>query len=85
MKEGINDKVLAKMLDLQHRSIAKIGEITKGDKPFASQEIKWSEINNALDSISPMDMSSLVNEYGFELVNNLIGQARMNDRRKRNG
>lgn len=83
MREGINDQVLEKIAGLQNRAVSKIKEITKGDKPFASEEIKWGDINNALDSISNIEMNQLIMENGFDAVNNLIGQARMNDRRRK--
>jgi hypothetical protein len=74
---------LSKIMSLQSRAKDKIVDKLKGDKPFAKEEIKWSDVNNDLDSIDNIQMNSLINEFGFDIVNNTIGQARINDKRRK--
>ncbi len=56
----------------QHMTIKKIGEILKGEQPFASVEVKPEEIIKAKNSLQPGDIIQLMNEFGTDKVERFL-------------
>lgn len=85
-KEGLNDKILNRMLDLNSRAISKIQHDLKGTKPFASNPIPPEDLIYAKNTLGYMDMQGLIKEYGSEKVNKLLYDiSLMENRRRKSG
>lgn len=82
MKEGIQDKVLKKVLRIHNLGVSKIKLKTKGQKPFASQPVNPDELIYALESLGYDDPMILVQEYGQEAVNKLFYEISMMKQRR---
>jgi len=84
MKIGINDNILDKQVALQNRAINKISVMIKRDKPFATEKLDADLKIWAVNNIGYWD--DLVEEYGADAVNRLIGETKMEEmRRSKNG
>ncbi len=84
VKRGINDQILGKMLEMQEKSLNKIGEITKGQAPFAQEPVDMRSVSNMFRSLDPRGMQTLVAEFGPVEVNRLLGEV-MSYEMKREG
>jgi len=82
-KEGINDKILEKMLRLQNQSINKIVDKTKGEKPFATEEVPNDVLIWAVNHTSPEDMMGLIQEFGEDNINELLDIVKMAENRRK--
>lgn len=82
-KVGINDKILEKQIALQQRAIKKIGEMVKGSNPFAMERIDPDLKLWAVNNLGSEDVMDLINEYGEDKINQLIGEAKMYEMRRR--
>ena len=71
-REGINDRILKRITDYQSQSIAKIGELLNGERPFASVQVKPADILDAVDTLGYLDMPDLVAEFGAEKINQFL-------------
>lgn len=86
MSEGLNDKILTRMLDLNSKAISRIQRDLKGTKPFASKPIPPEDLIYAKNTLGYMDMQDLVREYGQEKVNTLFYDiSLMENRRRKSG
>jgi len=86
MKQGLNDKILEKMIAGSNRVSTKIAQSVKGDKPFAKEPMKPEDLLFHVKQLSGQDLMELTNEYGQPAVMKLIYQAtQIENRRKVNG
>lgn len=72
MIEGLNDKILKRMTDLNNRSIARIRSNLKGTAPFAAKPIPPEDLIYAKNTIGYMDLKDLNREYGRDAINKLL-------------
>ncbi len=79
MKEGINDLILKKMMDLQNRTVVKIGEMLKGEKPFAQEKVDPQVIVDTIHGLGYLDVHALIQEFGQEKVEQLIYEAKRHE------
>jgi len=82
-KEGINDKVLQKQMRLQNLAVDKIKEICKGKQPFATVRVTDQQKLDLVNSLGYQDVAALVQEFGMEKVNQLIGEAKLYEQKQR--
>ena len=73
-KIGINERVVEKTMNLQDRVIDAIVKRTKGEKPFAMEEIPPDIKMWVVDNLGTQDVQELVSEFGIESVNRLYGE-----------
>ena len=75
MREGINDKVLAKIMGIQGRAIEKVVSQLKGEKPFSQIPLSPDEKLWAIDNLGYSDMGQLISEFGEDKMNKLLYEA----------
>ena len=85
MKEGINDKVLYKIVEGNNKVTDKIAQMVKGDKPFAKTPMKNEDLLFHVRQLSGQDLMGLSQEYGQEAVMKLIYQVSQIEKRGRYG
>jgi len=86
MREGINDKILAKVMSLNSLASGKINEKLKSDKPFASEKMDDDTLLWAVNNLGMEDMMELQKEYPREQLNKLLYETAMiEQRRRKNG
>jgi len=83
VKEGLNDKILNKVLKMSDRITDRIAIETKGQKPFASVEMHAEDLIWASDNLGYEDMTDLINEFGYDAVNRQLFE--INKLKKRRG
>jgi len=84
MKESIHDKIVKRKLALQKRVEAKLGEMNRGARPFASKKISPDEIIWAWDNMGYEDFPEIRQQYG-DFSMNLLGDKVHQLKRKRDG
>ncbi len=82
MRKGINDLILEKQLDIQGRAVKKIGEILKGERPFASTQVDTDTRIEAVNNLGYLDMQDLVNEFGPDKIERLVYETKILEARK---
>lgn len=82
MKEGINERIMKKQLEIQQRAVNKVAEILQGEKPFAMERVPDEDKYNIVQSLNPSEMQMLIQEFGFEKVNRLVFEAKMWERKQ---
>ena len=86
MKSGLNDMVLQNIHRLHKMTVDKISDVSKGQKPFASEEINPESLIYWKNTLGANDMSQLVSEYGPNRVNKLLYDiSLMEDKRVKSG
>jgi len=74
-KIGINEQVVEKTMNLQGRVIDAIVKRTKGEKPFAMDEVKPEMITWTIDNLSQENANALIDEFGVDAVERLFLKA----------
>jgi len=72
MIDGLNEKILNRMMELNNKAIARIHSNLKGTKPFASKPVPPEDLIYAKNNIGYMDLKDLNREYGRDAVNKLF-------------
>ncbi len=86
MREGIQDKVLSKVLHIHSLAVRKIKSSAKGQKPFAAKPVNPDELIYALETLGYDDPMTLVREYGEAPINKLFYEiSMMKQRRMKSG
>jgi hypothetical protein len=86
MKEGLNDKTLKKMLEMNKKISNRITLSLRSTKPFASNPVPPEDLIYAKRTLGYNDLMALYQEYGREEVDKLMHKIqKMEDRRIKRG
>ncbi len=82
MREGLQDKIVNRIVKLQSRAAAKIKSETHGQKPFASVRVHPEDLIYAKNTLGYDDLGTLIMEFGAPAVNKFLYEVAMLENRR---
>ena len=73
MKENPFDRIEAKALHRVEKATDRIAKNFKGTNPFDKEPINDRDIIDSVDMLTPQDLQELIEDHGYEQVNEFLG------------